>query len=157
MNFKTLSILSLSILMLQGCGSMSTRSGDGAVNVFKYMSFQEPGTAPWDPPIEVGYGGRIPNMQGDWDRHCSGKNSSVCRQSRLHYIKPGVHRLCCRTLSLLSTHYQHAINTRGHQSTASLHQYYVNSVCQERTSLREKRRSHEQINESTYKKMLKFL
>ncbi len=79
MNFKTLSILSLSILMLQGCSSMSTRSGDGAVNVFKYMSFQEPGTAPWDPPIEVGYGGRIPNMQGDWDRHCSGKNSSVCR------------------------------------------------------------------------------
>ena len=79
MNFKTLSILSLSILMLQGCGSMSTRSGDGAVNVFKYMSFQEPGTAPWDPPVEVGYGGRIPNMQGDWDRHFSGKNSSVCR------------------------------------------------------------------------------
>ena len=79
MNFKTLSILSISILMLQGCGSMSTRSGDGAVDVFKYMSFQEPGTAPWDPPVEVGYGGRIPNMQGDWERHCSGVNSSVCR------------------------------------------------------------------------------
>jgi len=79
MNFKTLSILLLSILVLQGCSSMSTPSGDGPVNVFKYMSFQEPGTAPWDPPIEVGYGGRIPNMSGDWERHCSGVNSSVCR------------------------------------------------------------------------------
>ena len=89
MNFKTLSILSLSILMLQGCGSMSTRSGDGAVNVFKYMSFQEPGTAPWDPPIEVGYGGRIPNMQGDWDRHCSGISTASMRgviSQQHHYI-----------------------------------------------------------------------
>jgi hypothetical protein len=76
---KTLSILSISIVMLQGCSSMSTRSGDGPVNVFKLMSFQEPGTAPWDPPVEVGYGGRIPNMSGDWERHCSGVDSSVCR------------------------------------------------------------------------------
>ena len=129
MNFKTLSILSLSILMLQGCSSMSTRSGDGAVNVFKYMSFQEPGTAPWDPPVEVGYGGRIPNMQGDWERHCSGKNSSVCRQSRLYYIKPQVRDRFYRTLSLPSTRYQHC------QCEGSLVNSIITSIlCQQRMS-----------------------
>ena len=124
MNFKTLSILSLSILMLQGCGSMSTRSGDGAVNVFKYMSFQEPGTAPWDPPVEVGYGGRIPNMQGDWDRHCSGKNSSVCRQSRLYYIKPQVRDRFYRTLSL----HQHGISTLSMRGVISQQHHYINTM-----------------------------
>ena len=152
---KTLSILSISIVMLQGCSSMSTRSGDGPVNVFKLMSFQEPGTAPWDPPIEVGYGGRIPNMSGDWERHCSGVDSSVWRQAGLLYIKGSVLYRFYRELSLhqhhTSTRYINTINARLHQSTASL----VSTMYQQRMStahiIRTRRRSHEQINESTYK------
>jgi len=63
-----LSILSLS--MLQGCSSLSTKSHDGAVNIFNSMFQGDPRLRPWDPPAEIGYGARIPNMRGDVDKFC---------------------------------------------------------------------------------------
>ena len=66
---STLSILSLSTL--QGCSSLSTGSQDGIIDSFMTGLSKEKGRAPWDPPLGVGYGARIPNMQGDWDRHCA--------------------------------------------------------------------------------------
>ena len=62
------SILSLS--MLQGCSSLSTSSQDGAVNIFNRMFQGDPRLRPWDPPAEIGYGARIPNMRGDVDKFC---------------------------------------------------------------------------------------
>ena len=76
-----ISILSLSTL--QGCSSMSTGSQDGFIDgVIKGFSTSKyPGQRPWDPPVEVGYGARIPNMQGDWDRFCGEDRGveSACR------------------------------------------------------------------------------
>jgi len=76
-----ISILSLSTL--QGCSSMSTGSQDGFIDgVIKgFSTSRYPGQRPWDPPLEVGYGGRIPNMQGDWDRFCGDKKGiePACR------------------------------------------------------------------------------
>ena len=64
-----ISLLSLSTL--QGCSSMSTHSQDGLQDLIFNGWSQVPGQQPWDPPVELGYGARIPNMQGDWDRFCS--------------------------------------------------------------------------------------
>ena len=73
------SILSLSTL--QGCSSMSTHSQDGIMDVIIKAANHDRSRAPWDPPIGVGYGARIPNMQGDWDRLCGQRvdKTSACR------------------------------------------------------------------------------
>ena len=75
------SILSLSTL--QGCSSLSTGSQDGFIDgVIKgFSTSRYPGQRPWDPPVELGYGARIPNMQGDWDRFCGEDRGerSACR------------------------------------------------------------------------------
>ena len=60
----------LSISTLQGCSSLSTGSQDGVIDVIKETVMRDPDRAPWDPPVGVGYGARIPNMKGDWDRFC---------------------------------------------------------------------------------------
>jgi hypothetical protein len=75
------SILSLS--MLQGCSSMSMSTGgqDGIMDVIIKAASRDPLSRPWDPPIEVGYGARIPPMEGDWERHCADRKGQdpVCR------------------------------------------------------------------------------
>ena len=68
-----ISILSLSTL--QGCSS--TGGQGGIIDSFQKGLMTDPRDAPWDPPVEVGYGGRIPNMQGDVYRFCV-KNPSRC-------------------------------------------------------------------------------
>ena len=50
---------------------MSTHSQDGLQDLIFNGWSQVPGQQPWDPPVELGYGARIPNMKGDWDRFCS--------------------------------------------------------------------------------------
>ena len=77
-----ISIVSLSTL--QGCSSLSTHSQDGIIDTVMagLSTSRHPGTRPWDPPVEIGgYGARIPNMQGDWDRFCGAreKPTSACR------------------------------------------------------------------------------
>jgi hypothetical protein len=74
-----ISILSLSTL--QGCSSMSTGSQDGFMAGFMRGLTHDYRDRPWDPPVGVGYGARIPNMQGDWDRFCGDKkgSTSACR------------------------------------------------------------------------------
>ena len=76
-----ISIVSLSTL--QGCSSLSTHSQDGIIDgIMKgFSTSRYPGQRPWDPPVEVGYGARIPNMQGDWDRFCGEDRGerSACR------------------------------------------------------------------------------
>ena len=81
-------ITSISIVMasmwLQGCSSLSTHSQDGIIDTVMagLSTSRHPGTRPWDPPVEIGgYGARIPNMQGDWDRFCGAreKPTSACR------------------------------------------------------------------------------
>ena len=62
--------LIMASLVLQGCSSMSTHSQDGAVNIFNTMFQGDPRLRPWDPPAEIGYGARIPNMRGDVDKFC---------------------------------------------------------------------------------------
>ena len=60
---------------------MSTHSQDGFMDVIIKAASHDPSRAPWDPPVGVGYGARIPNMAGDWDRFC-GQNvdkRSACR------------------------------------------------------------------------------
>jgi len=75
-----ISIVSLSTL--QGCSSMSTGSQDGIMDVIIKAASHDPLSRPWDPPVEIGgYGARIPNMQGDWDRFCGQtvEKRSACR------------------------------------------------------------------------------
>jgi len=65
-------ISTLSISMLQGCASTSTGDQDGFKNAFmKGLSRGSGGhQTAWDPPEWQGYGARIPNMEGDWERFC---------------------------------------------------------------------------------------
>ena len=67
-----ISILSLSIL--QGCSSTpgyQDAHQDGFKNAFiKGLMRGDPSSRPWDPPAEIGYGARIPNMRGDVDKFC---------------------------------------------------------------------------------------
>jgi hypothetical protein len=76
----SISIVGVS-MWLQGCSSLSTGSQDGIIDVIIKSASTEAGMAPWDPPVGVGYGARIPNMQGDWDRHCADLKGidPVCR------------------------------------------------------------------------------
>ena len=64
-----ISILSLS--MLQGCSSLSTGGHDGFQDLIFSGWSSDPTLRPWDPPVGVGYGARIPNMEGDWERYCA--------------------------------------------------------------------------------------
>ena len=66
------SILSLSII---GCSSMTVKTGsqDGFIDAFIQGAGSDPRLRKWDPPIGVGYGARIPNMEGDWERFCVGE------------------------------------------------------------------------------------
>ena len=68
--FKASLIIISTSMWLQGCSSMSTSSQDGVVNIFNTMFQGDPRLRPWDPPAEIGYGARIPNMRGDVDRFC---------------------------------------------------------------------------------------
>ena len=69
--FKASLIIISTSIWLQGCSSMSTGSQDGIMDTFIKGLSKEKGRAPWDPPLGVGYGARIPQMEGDWDRHCA--------------------------------------------------------------------------------------
>ena len=76
----SISIVGIS-MWLQGCSSMSTGGQDGFMDVIISSIESDPSRRPWDPPVGVGYGARIPNMQGDWERFCQGKQGqkSTCR------------------------------------------------------------------------------
>ena len=67
-------ISTLSILVLQGCSSTpgyQDAHQDGFKNAFiKGLMRGDPRDAEWDPPEWMGYGARIPNMEGDWERFC---------------------------------------------------------------------------------------
>ena len=79
--FKASLIIISTSIWLQGCSSMSTGSQDGIMDTFIKGLSKEKGRAPWDPPLGVGYGARIPQMEGDWDRHCAELKGQdpVCR------------------------------------------------------------------------------
>ena len=70
-----LSILSLVSISIIGCSSMTVKTGsqDGFIDAFIQGAGSDPRLRPWDPPIGVGYGARIPNMEGDWERFCGGE------------------------------------------------------------------------------------
>ena len=53
-----------------GCSSMGG-SQDGFWSLSTEGALRDPRLRPWDPPIGVGYGTRVPNMQGDWERFCA--------------------------------------------------------------------------------------
>jgi hypothetical protein len=66
-------ISTLSILVLQGCASTGYQGDqDGFKSSFmKGLSRGSGGhQTAWDPPEWMGYGARIPNMEGDWERFC---------------------------------------------------------------------------------------
>jgi len=75
-------LLVVSILCVQGCASMHHQGpryqepGLGAAFMRGYQH-HDPSRRHWDPPVHQGYGARIPNMQGDWDRFCV-DNPSDC-------------------------------------------------------------------------------
>ena len=73
---KTVCISILSMLLLQGCSSTGGHQGAVFKADFINMLSRDPRLAPWDPPVGVGYGTRIPNMRGDVDRLC--KTPSDC-------------------------------------------------------------------------------
>jgi hypothetical protein len=79
--FKASLIIISTSMWLQGCSSMSTGSQDGFMAGFMRGLTHDYRDRPWDPPVGVGYGGRIPNMQGDWDRFCGDKKGiePACR------------------------------------------------------------------------------
>ena len=79
--FKASLIIISTSMWLQGCSSMSTGSQDGFMDVIIKAASHDPLSRPWDPPVGVGYGARIPNMQGDWDRLCGPRKGqdSACR------------------------------------------------------------------------------
>ena len=65
----------LAVIMLStGCSSTpgyQDAHQDGFKNAFiKGLMRGDPRDAPWDPPEWMGYGARIPNMEGDWERFC---------------------------------------------------------------------------------------
>ena len=75
--FKASLIIISTSLWLQGCSSLSTGGQDGFHDlVFKGWS-SDPTKRPWDPPTGVGYGARIPNMEGDWDRFCATEEEQI--------------------------------------------------------------------------------
>ena len=67
----------LSILVLQGCSSTGGYQDGGFMRAFQDGLMRDPRDAPWDPPVGVGYGGRIPNMPGDVYRFCT-ENPARC-------------------------------------------------------------------------------
>ena len=60
---------------------MSTGSQDGIIDVIMESASRDPLSRPWDPPVGMGYGARIPPMEGDWERHCAPYKGSkpACR------------------------------------------------------------------------------
>ena len=58
--------------MLQGCASTGYQGDQDIMSSFmKGLSRGSGGhQTPWDPPEWMGYGARIPNMEGDWERFC---------------------------------------------------------------------------------------
>jgi hypothetical protein len=64
----------LSISMLQGCASRGGYQGDQDSFKSSFMKGLSRGSGGhqtvWDPPEWMGYGARIPNMEGDWERFC---------------------------------------------------------------------------------------
>ena len=72
----SISIVGVS-MWLQGCSSMSTGGSQDGFWSLSEDSMRDPRLRPWDPPIGVGYGARIPNMQGDWERFCATEAEAV--------------------------------------------------------------------------------
>ena len=73
-------MVSMSLLAVIGLstGCSSTGAGhDGFWSLTSEGALRDPRLRPWDPPIGVGYGARIPNMQGDWDRFCATEGEAV--------------------------------------------------------------------------------
>jgi hypothetical protein len=65
----------LSLSLLQGCASTHHQEAyqdPGIKNSFVKGLLRGSGghQTRWDPPEWQGYGARIPNMEGDWDRFC---------------------------------------------------------------------------------------
>ena len=67
----------LAVIMLStGCSSTGGNH-DGFWSLVGEGALRDPRLRPWDPPIGVGYGARIPNMQGDWERFCATEKERV--------------------------------------------------------------------------------
>ena len=69
------SISLLAVITLStGCSSTpgyQDAHQDGFKNAFiKGLMKGDPSSRPWDPPAHIGYGARVPNMEGDWKRFC---------------------------------------------------------------------------------------
>ena len=74
---RIITSMSLLAVMVLSTACSSTGGHDGFWSLTSEGALRDPRLRPWDPPIGVGYGGRVPNMQGDWERFCATDSEAI--------------------------------------------------------------------------------